>query len=159
MYKIYKLVDNTNGDIYIGITTQTLKQRLWKHKSSYSTCVSREIINNGDYKIELIEETDDKTRERYWIENTNCINKIIPGRTEKEYYENNRDKFKEYRENNREKANEYFKEYREKNREKILEYQKEYDNIKNKWYRSMCGNPYNNNMSLLKIDPNLFCCI
>jgi hypothetical protein len=33
------------------------------------------IIKNGDYKIELIEETDDETRERYWILNTECINK------------------------------------------------------------------------------------
>ena len=82
MYKIYKIVDNTNDNIYIGITKQTLSQRLSKHKhktkNNTNGSMSREIIKNGDYKVELIEETDDKTRERYWIENTECINKVIP---------------------------------------------------------------------------------
>ena len=117
-YKIYKLIDNTNGNIYIGITKQKLSQRLNNHKQDYKRdyhCVSKKIIANGDYKIELIEETDDKTRERYWIENTECINIRIPGRTIKEY-----------------------------------------DKIKNSWYSSMGGSPYNNNNSLLKIDISLF---
>ena len=82
-YKIYKLIDNTNGDIYIGMTTN-LRRRLSQHKNKDNDCLSRKIIANGDYRIELIEETDDKTRERYWIENTECINIQIPGRTLKE---------------------------------------------------------------------------
>ena len=180
MYKIYKIVDNTNGNIYIGITTQTLKQRLACHKS-LKDCSSRAIIKNGDYKIELIEETDDKTRERYWIENTDCVNRIIPGRTKKEYNkeyrENNREKIKEWRENNKEKAKEYYennkesisqyhKKYRENNREKKSQYSKEYKKnnresilqYHKKYYyyiNSMGGDPrFNNN--LLKIDHDLF---
>ena len=82
-YKIYKLIDNTNEDIYIGMTTN-LRRRLSQHKNKDNDCLSRKIIANGDYRIELIEETDDKTRERYWIENTECINIQIPGRTLKE---------------------------------------------------------------------------
>tara|TARA_Y100001963_G_C6410297_1_gene278094 strand:- start:40 stop:429 length:390 start_codon:yes stop_codon:yes gene_type:complete len=82
-YKIYKLIDNTNGNIYIGMTTN-LRRRLSQHKNKDNDCLSRKIIANGDYRIELIEETDDKTRERYWIENTECINIQIPGRTLKE---------------------------------------------------------------------------
>ena len=89
MLKIYRIVDNTNGNIYIGKTENTLKQRLKRHKID-KDCVSREIIKNGDYKIELIEETDDDTRERYWILNTDCINHNIPGRTQKEWYADNR---------------------------------------------------------------------
>tara|TARA_R110000824_G_scaffold5554_3_gene25668 strand:- start:2758 stop:3153 length:396 start_codon:yes stop_codon:yes gene_type:complete len=83
-YKIYKIVDNTNDNIYIGITRQKyLSDRLGSHVWDYKTqnkkgCVSRDIIKNGDYKIELIEETLDKSREKYWIENTECINKQIP---------------------------------------------------------------------------------
>ena len=89
MYKIYKIVDNTNGNVYIGITTQKyLSSRLAGHRQD-KTCMSRDIIKNGDYKIELIEETDDKTRERYWIENTDCVNKQIPGRTKKEWSSDN----------------------------------------------------------------------
>ena len=128
MYKIYKIVDNTNDNVYIGITTTTLKRRLSKHKC-YQECVSRDIIKNGDYRIELIEETDDKTRERHWIENTECVNKNIPGRTKKEYN-------KEYRKNNKEKKAEYNKNY-------------------NEFRSSMGGDPRTHN-NLLKIDPYLF---
>ena len=145
MYKIYKIVDNTNGNVYIGITTQTLKRRLSNHRCSANTCISREIIKNGDYKIELIEETDDNTRERYWIENINCINITIPGRTQKEWREDNRDK---YRKN--------YKEYNKKNKDKKAEHNNKFNNIRYKWYSSKCGSPYDNNMSLLKINPNLF---
>ena len=129
MYKIYKIVDNTNGNVYIGITTQTLKRRLSNHRCSANTCISREIIKNGDYKIELIEETDDKTRERYWVENTECINREIPGRTQEEWcaIPENREKRNEKRRQryaeNKEKAKEAVKAWRAipENREKVNE--------------------------------------
>ena len=128
MIKIYRIVDNTNGNIYIGKTKNTLKQRLASHKHR-KTCMSREILKNGDYRMELIEETDDDTRERYWILNTDCINKVIPGRTKKESN-------KEWYENNMEEKKEKNKEYK-------------------KYINSMGGDPrYNNN--LLKINVNLF---
>ena len=93
-YKIYKLIDNTNEDIYIGMTKRDLNLRLAQHKYKGNDCLSRKIIANGDYKIELIEETDDKIRERYWIENTECINKTIPGRTWKERHSTEKHKKK-----------------------------------------------------------------
>jgi len=151
MYKIYKIIDNTNSNVYIGQTRRTLKVRLAEHKNSQK-CRSRDIIKNGDYRIELIEETDDKSRERWWIEDTDCVNISTPGRTNKEYYQNNKDKIKEYNKDNKEKKKDYNKEYREKNKEK----QKEYDKPRYIWFSSMGGSPWHNNMSLLKIDPNLF---
>ena len=144
MYKIYKIIDNTNDNVYIGITQQKLYQRLNNHKQDCKRdafCISKQIIKNGDYKIELIEETDDKSRERYWIENTNCINKQIPGRTPKEYYNDNKHLL------DKEKLKNYHKEYREKTG---------YSKIRYSWYSSMGGNPYKNNNSLLKIDINIF---
>ena len=147
MIKIYKIIDNTNGNIYIGKTNQKyLSDRLSSHKYD-KECMSREIIKNGDYKIELIEETDDESRERYWILNTECVNKQIPGRTKKEWNKDNKDKMIAYRKK-------YYK--NKNNRDKFSLYQKEYDKIRNKWHTSMGGNPYSNNNSLLKIDPNLF---
>lgn len=147
MYKIYKIVDNTNDNIYIGITTQKyLCNRLSSHKYD-KDCMSFEIIKNDDYKIELIEETDDKSRERYWIENTECVNKQIPGRTKKQWNSDNKDKMTAYRKKHYENKN---------NRDKFSQYQKKYDKIRYKWHTSMGGSPYSNNMSLLKIDPNLF---
>ena len=84
MYKIYKIADNTTDDVYIGITKNRLCRRLATHKYNRRTTATQ-IIDRGDYKIELIEETDDKTRERYWIENTeNTVNKNIPCRTKEE---------------------------------------------------------------------------
>lgn len=88
--------------------------------------MSREIIKNGDYKIELIEETEDDSRERYHILNTDCINKQIPGRTQREYYIDNRNK-----RNNETKK-------------------------RKKYEVSWGGRIDYNNNSLLKIDPNLF---
>ena len=147
MIKIYKIIDNTNGNVYIGKTKQKyLSDRLSSHKYD-KECMSREIIKNGDYKIELIEETEDETRERYWIENTECVNKQIPGRTKKEWNRDNKDKMNSYRKK-------YYK--NKNNRDKFSLYQKEYDKIRNNWYKSMGGNPYSNNNSLIKIDPNLF---
>ena len=101
--KIYKIIDNTNGNVYIGKTEQKyLCERLSSHKYDYKRgkrLSSGKIIKNGDYKIELIEETHDDSRERYWIINTECVNKIIPGRTIKEsranWRNNNKDKIKQ----------------------------------------------------------------
>ncbi len=150
MLKIYKIIDNTNGNVYIGKTEETLNIRLTKHKYDFKvgkSCSSCQILKNGDYKIELIEETHDESRERYWILNTECVNKQIPGRTKKEWNKDNKDKMIAYRKK-------YYK--NKNNRDKFSLYQKEYDKIKNKWYTSMGGNPYSNNNSLIKIDPNLF---
>ena len=151
MLKIYRIVDNTNGNVYIGKTKKKyLCQRLAQHKYRKS-CMSREILKNGDYKIELIEETDDETRERYYIENTDCINRIIPGRTQKEWYQDNKESIskhkKQYYSNNKDLYINRVKEYRENNKDKTKQY--------NKYINSMGGDArYNNN--LLKIDVNLF---
>ena len=164
MYKIYRIVDNTNDNVYIGQTTRTLNQRLLHHRSTTS-CSSVDIIKNGDYRIELIEETHDKSRERWWIENTDCcINKNIPGRTDKEWREDNKGHLanynKEYREKNIEKVRRSQaasqKVWREKNKEKTKDYNKEYYKNRHLWMSSMGGRPDYNNMSLLKIDPDLF---
>ena len=146
--KIYKIIDNTNGNEYIGSTCQSLKRRLSTHKSGYKRFLnglgynvkSFDIIKNNDYKIELIENCDIKTKqeliskERFFIENNECINKVIPGRTDKEYKEDNKDKIKEssknyyidnkdkiklYREDNKDRAKAYNKNYRIVNKDKI----------------------------------------
>ena len=84
--------------------------------------MSFDILQNNDYDIILLEdcpcENKDQlsARERYYIESLNCINKIIPGRTDKEYYENNKEKFsqknKDYFELNKDQIKTYRKQYR-----------------------------------------------
>jgi hypothetical protein len=133
--KIYKLIDNTNGNIYIGSTTQILNQRLSKHKCDYKSylngkhnCVtSFEIIKNNDYRIEIIkyviykDKIELHQRERYYIENNDCINKYIPLRNSKQYYIDNKEYIKEHN-----------KQYIIDNKERI----KEYNKIK---YKCECG--------------------
>jgi hypothetical protein len=108
--KIYKIIDNTNGNIYIGSTTETLNRRLSKHKFDYNRYLngkyrhitSFDIIKNNDFRIELIKYVIYKEkiklyqRERYYIENNKSINKMIPSRTEKEYRIDNKEYKKEY---------------------------------------------------------------
>jgi len=114
--KIYKIVDNTNNNIYIGSTYLSLQTRLTKHKCNFNCpnnyCSSYEIIKNNDYKIELIEnypcnnKKELEERENYHIKNNICINIKGKGFNSKKYYINNKDKInnqvKQWRINNKE---------------------------------------------------------
>ena len=160
--KIYKIVDNTNGNIYVGSTTKTIEKRLKKHKKDYksylngkySFVTSFKILENDDYQIELIEDfpCDDKKqlfeREGYWIKNNNCVNKIIVGRTDKQYYEDNKDKIKEYNKKYHDDNKDKIKQYREDNKDKIKQYcEDNKDKIKehkNKKCICECGSYYTN---------------
>ena len=122
--KIYKLVlkqgiePNEDYKEYIGSTVQPLIKRLQGHKCLYKLyldgkstyCSSYKLFQ--DYNIEniqiiLIEEINCENkeqllkRERYHIELNNTINKIIPTRTKKEWYE-------EYKDEILEKAKDYY---------------------------------------------------
>ena len=144
--KIYKIVDNTTGDVYIGSTTQCLSSRLSEHvsttKKNINKCTSKHIIENGDYTIALIEaypcnnKNELHLRERYWIENTVCINRCIPTRTPKQYHETHRDEIlqrhKQYHETHRDEILQYQKQYRETHRDEISQYKKQH-------YTCECG--------------------
>ena len=146
---IYKIYDNTNGNVYYGSTKDTLCRRMSGHRTHYKVwsdgkrktgCKSFDIIKNGDYAYSLVEqvEYEDKLvlqqRERWYIENNECVNKNVPARTLKEtkkaYYENNKDiiseQSKAYYENNKDKMNEQSKAYNGANKERIKEQQKAY---------------------------------
>ena len=95
--KIYKLTSKNTNKVYYGSTTFVfLSMRLLNHEQCYHSYKlgkrgyqsSFDIIECGDYKIELVEDvvgTDKKDlliRERYYIENNDCVNRIVPlGRT------------------------------------------------------------------------------
>jgi hypothetical protein len=122
---IYKITCNETGEVYFGSTTLSLNSRISMHKTNckrwkegkYGFTTSFNIIDRGNYSYRLIEtvECEDKkqleARERYYIENNECINKFIPCRTQKEYDDANKDKKKEHREANKEHYNKYMKEY------------------------------------------------
>ena len=167
--KIYKIVDNTNDNVYIGSTIKKyLSARLSEHRCEYGRflkgkkgiCKSGEIIKNGDYDIILIEnyscnsKKELETRERTHIENNNCINKVIPGRTNKEYIRDNKDRLNKIRRDNyhSKKNSEECKKRYCKNREKRLLYQ---NNLRI-YQNSFGGDMRSDNCNLLKIDVNLF---
>jgi|TARA_R110000824_G_scaffold351611_1_gene538607 hypothetical protein len=117
--KIYKLVDNTNNNIYIGSTINLLTDRLRSHRSKNNACSSKCIIKNNDYKIILIKDYPcsnkyelEEEEKKYILEN-DCVNITIPHRTKSEWsktnYNNNierqeyiKDYNKEYYKNNKE---------------------------------------------------------
>tara|TARA_B100001093_G_scaffold387472_1_gene373469 strand:- start:152 stop:1006 length:855 start_codon:yes stop_codon:yes gene_type:complete len=142
--KIYKIYCNLTGDTYYGSTVQSLAKRVAQHRETYhkwkkgdfAYIKSFDIIDRGEYVYSLVEEypCENKeqlyARERYCIENNECINKHIPGRTGKEWYEDNKEKVlekaKEYREQNKEHILEKEQEYREQYRERIRKNDKKY---------------------------------
>jgi hypothetical protein len=141
--KIYKI---TSGDkIYIGSTCEpTLAKRLVNHVKSFKewkrgkrgSMTSFPLLETGHYEITLIElcscgSKDELTaRERYWIETVPCVNKVVPGRSHKEYSEIykewHREIKKEYREANKTEIAEQGYKYYDDNKEAILEKHKLY---------------------------------
>tara|TARA_R110002167_G_scaffold75435_2_gene210507 strand:- start:268 stop:849 length:582 start_codon:yes stop_codon:yes gene_type:complete len=140
--KIYKIWSPNTEQVYIGATTVTLAQRMGKHRQLTNNCASKIIIDLGDAKIELIEEfpcnnkMESDKKEGEYIRKIDCVNKVIIGRTNKEWYIDNKEKKTEqtkiYRENNKEKISEKTKAYRLANLEKVREQEREQYKAKNK---------------------------
>ena len=145
--KIYKVWDNSYTKCYVGSTTESLAQRMSKHRCYYKQwlvgskkkLMVYELFNEFgviNCKIELIEnypcqsKAELEAREGHHIRNLDSINKRIEGRTKKEYRESIKEKMKEYsseyRETNKELIREQRKQYRQENKEKIANAKKEY---------------------------------
>jgi len=154
--KIYKIVCNVTGKCYIGSTVvPTLAQRMWNHRSTYKKwkndgdnhnlkpCKSVEVLDGGDYNIILVENypcnSKDELlmRERFHIENTNCVNSCCPIRTEDERIEQKKQYTelykpykvlydKAYNLEHKEKKNQQSKEYYENNKEKVKQYSRDW---------------------------------
>ena len=129
---IYEIVCNETGERYIGSTFETtLARRLSGHKCESKkniTTKSKQIIDRGNYYINLLQKVDVNTRdelrmkEREWIDKLDCINKIKrPFITKEESLEY----LKEYRKQNITKIKEQTKEYYHTNKEKINARRKE----------------------------------
>jgi len=135
IYMIESLIGNCR---YYGSTTQTLAQRLGKHKQDIKIkyVSSKEVLQYPDFRILLVKKFPCDTRdeleaeEAVFIRNNDCVNKNIPQRTMKEYREDNKDKIKDQRkqfyEENKDRINEKRKEVYEENKDKIKEQGKIY---------------------------------
>ena len=140
--KIYKIICNKTGKQYIGSTCVPLSSRLAQHKSEYKRYLkglnrfttSFHAIKENDCKIVLIENVNCNNkeellrRERYHIEILDCVNKIIPTRT-----------IKEYKTANKEKQYNYQIEFRKKNKDKLYQYYLKYKDKNSEIYNCVCG--------------------
>ena len=148
--KIYRIVCEETQRQYIGSTRSTLVKRLSNHKHKKNRCSTKDFINP---KIFLIEdypcERKDQLlmRERYHMENTECVNLVRPiiSKEEnierrKQYYIDNADVKKQYQKqyriDNADVKKQYdtqyyidnadaIKQYRIDNNEKITKYKRE----------------------------------
>ena len=144
--KVYKLYSPSKNLTYIGSTTETLAQRLAKHKFCYKAynkdntktyTSSYLVLDEEDYKIELLEEyacnnrSQLERKEGEYIKNNICVNQVIAGRTIKEYCIDNADKLREQRKQykiaNADILKEKDKQYYIANADKIREYSKQYN--------------------------------
>tara|TARA_R110000744_G_scaffold157154_1_gene272877 strand:+ start:490 stop:996 length:507 start_codon:yes stop_codon:yes gene_type:complete len=118
--KIYKIVCNITGDTYYGSTTEKISQRMNSHRAN-KDCCCKQIIERGDYHYGIVEdfscENNEQLRmkERYYIDNNNCINKKSPITSKEERAA----QMKVYREENKEEMSAKRKVYREANKEVI----------------------------------------
>lgn len=137
MYSVYKITckDPEVKDVYIGITND-LERREGQHKYRCKSQGGRKVYqfigeHGGWDNFEMIEieKTDDKTRERYWIEEIGAnLNTEVPGRTLEEWYEERgREYHREYREINKEQINEKKREHYKINKDRLKQYQREYN--------------------------------
>jgi len=145
--KIYQITDIGCNKCYIGSTCENLCNRMARHRANYKKFLNGKGSHTRSYdlfneygiencKIELMEYFKCDTlqelrkREGEHIKNTECVNKVVPCRTRKEFYQDNKDKIKErkkeYYQNNIDKMKERDREYKANNKEKIKERRKEY---------------------------------
>lgn len=146
IYKLCHQDDLENNNIYVGSTTN-FRIRKYKHKAScinekkkdYKTPVYQFIRDNGGWTewqmipIEVYPCNDKKeleVRERHHIELLKPkLNKQIPTRTQKEYYNVNKEKIlenaKEYYNDNKKQIKNTSKKYYEANKEQVKEKRKE----------------------------------
>ena len=129
--KIYKIVDVGYNKCYIGSTCEELSQRMARHRNRYTayksgkkgktTCFNIfEEYGVENCKIELVEYCSCDTKEELrrkegeYIKNTDCVNKIIAGRT-----------VKQYREDNKDIISKNAKIYKEEHKERLIQYRKD----------------------------------
>jgi len=143
--KIYKLYSMNSNKVYYGSTCNSLSLRKAIHKhegklyeegKKKSKCTSYDIFCDGDVKIELLEEIqyNDKKdiydRERFYIDNNECVNKNIPNRTRDETLERMRINQRNHYANQefKDKKKQYYQDNKEsilrKQRDRYLEHKK-----------------------------------
>ena len=105
--EIYQTLNNVNDDIYVGSTCQSLSKIFYEHRSRCNKSHNGKLyplmreIGRDNFYIELIEtytcnNTDElKAREGHYTRERATLNMAIAGRSDKQYYEDNKYRFKD----------------------------------------------------------------
>jgi hypothetical protein len=154
---VYKISSESLNKNYYGSTSLTIEERKWQHISDFNRfskgdksktyCSAIEILQQSDWKIQVIEENIDRDilleRERYYIENFDCINVNIPFRTVEERKEQQRLISKKWSEENKEKEkirlHESYQRRKEEIAKRYIERKEEIDKRKREPYKCDCG--------------------
>jgi hypothetical protein len=148
--RIYKITSPNTEKVYVGSTTGTIEKRLRKHKTEYKAFLkgindvdyirSYDVLEHGDSEIHLMYEgLFNSKAELFRLEGEtiqsiqNCCNKMIMGRTRREYLDEynvaNKEFIKERKhisyEKHRDSTLTRVNAYAEQNRDKIRDRQNE----------------------------------
>ena len=166
--KIYKIVDIGYNKCYIGSTTEPLSKRMERHRKLHKRYLETGKVDTRcrlifeefgveNCKIELLENYPCMTKEELlrkegeYIQNTDCVNRYVAGRTPQEYRHHYQERYKQQQkeryENNKEKIKQQVKENQQKHKEEIRErqqqhYQEHKEEItakRSKPYHCVCG--------------------
>jgi len=136
--KIYKILNTIDDNVYVGSTVETLSLRMAKHRSHVKARPHFKLYEHmnelgvENFYIELIENCpcndiyELRAREGHYIRKIGTLNKLIAGRTLKEYQTDNKEHIKEYNKQYKDEHKEEIKQYREEHKEHIKEYMKQY---------------------------------
>ena len=134
--KIYKIVCNITGEVYVGSTCMpTLAKRLADHRSDLkrfndgkmnNIVSSFKIIERGNYYIDLLESYPCSSRdellkkEREYFDKIECVNKYRPYITREEHREQALKNNREYQQDNCGRLKETHKQYYIDNRDVLI---------------------------------------
>ena len=106
---IYEISSRSDGKKYYGSTFNQVEKRIQQHKNALNSYLNGRghfttsfyIIKDNKYDVSVVERVDNTSpkhlheRERYYIENNECVNKLVPNRNKYEYYIDNSQKIKD----------------------------------------------------------------
>jgi hypothetical protein len=106
MALIYQIKCDTTQQSYIGSTKMSLERRMYAHEhlciqwknGRANFCSSYPLIEANNYKTSILEHCtleDKRDRESHWVKITeNCVNRNIPNRSMKQWYQDNKIRWK-----------------------------------------------------------------
>ena len=166
--QIYCIRNSDTDDIYIGSSCQSLSQRMAQHRLD-----KRRANQQNRFLYKLMNEIDEskfyiELLEEYPCENVNqlrkrqgelirelkpSLNMKIDRRTDREYYEDNKEtilaKNKIYNDKHREYFNDWKKQYHEDHKEEVHKRQKEYRELKKETINQRGRKHYEENKDII----------